>query len=153
MTAIAQMNLGRLLHPAGDPRVAEFVDALDKVNAIADRSPGFIWRLLTPVTGSAEPGVGENADEDPLIAATLSVWEDAESFRFFVQKTLHGAFVKKRHQWFEPSQGPNYVIWPVARDARPTMAEARVKLAELAANGASAAAYDFKWLDSQSAAS
>lgn len=152
MGAIAQMNFGRLLAPAGDPRVAEFVDALDKVNAIAERSPGFIWRLLTPVTGSAAPGVGQNADEDPLIAATLSVWEDAESFRFFVQKTLHGAFVKKRHHWFEPAQGPNYVIWPVERDARPTMAEARAKLADLATHGASPAAYDFKWLDMQGAA-
>jgi hypothetical protein len=154
MGPVAHMNLARLLHPAGDSRVAEFVDAIDAVNAIAERSPGFIWRLTSPVTRTDASGTFEAIDaDDPLIASSVSVWEEPDSLRFFVQKTLHGTFLRKRAAWFQPLSGPVYVIWPVTRDAQPTMAEAKVKLAELAANGASAAAYDFKWLDAQRAGS
>ncbi len=150
MGAIAHMNLARLLHPAGDPRVAEFVNGIDAVNAVAERSPGFIWRLTAPVSRADASGTFEAIDEDdPLIASSVSVWDDAESLRFFVGKTLHGVFLRKRTLWFEPMSGPVYVIWPVSRDARPTMAEAKAKLADLAALGPSAAVYDFKWLDAQ----
>ena len=144
------MNLARLLHPADDPRVAEFVQGVDAVNAVAERSPGFIWRLTAPVSRTAGSGNFEAIDaDDPLIASSVSVWEDPESLRHFVHKTLHGVFLRKRTEWFEPLSGPVYVIWPVAGDARPGMAEAKVKLAELARDGASAAVYDFKWLDAQ----
>lgn len=153
MGPVAHMNLARLLHPAGDPRVAEFIDAIDAVNAIAERSPGFIWRLTSPVSRTEASGTFEAIDEDPLIASSVSVWEDPESLRRFVHQTLHGVFLRKREAWFEPMKGPVYVIWPALRGSRPTMAESKVKLAELAANGPSAAAYDFKWLDAQRAAS
>ncbi len=150
MGPVAHMNLARLLHPAGDPRVAEFVDAIDAVNRVAERSPGFIWRLTAPVSRTEASGTFEAIDaDDPLIASSVSVWEDPECLRFFVNKTLHGVFLRNREAWFEPLNGPVYVIWPVEREAQPTMAEAKVKLAELAANGPSAAVYDFKWLDAQ----
>ncbi len=153
MGAVAHMNLARLLHPAGDPRVAEFVNGIDAVNAVAERSPGFIWRLTAPVSRADASGTFEAIDaDDPLIASSVSVWEDAESLRFFVGKTLHGTFLRKRTQWFEPMTGPVYVIWPVSRDAKPSMAEAKVKLAELAARGPTPAAYDFKWLDAKAMA-
>ncbi len=154
MGPVAHMNLARLLHPAGDPRVAEFVDPIDAVNRVAERSPGFIWRLTSPVSRTEAAGTFEAIDaDDPLIASSVSVWEDPESLRFFVNKTLHGVLLRKRDAWFQPLGGPVYVIWPVKRDARPTMAEAKVKLAELATDGHSAAVYDFKWLDAQRALS
>jgi hypothetical protein len=150
MGAVAHMNLARLLHPADDPRVTEFVHGVDAVNAVAERSPGFIWRLTAPVSRAAGSGNFEAIDaDDPLIASSVSVWEDPESLRFFVNRTVHGVFLRKRAEWFEPLSGPVYVIWPVARDARPTMADAKLKLGELARDGASAAAFDFKWLDAQ----
>lgn len=150
MGPVAHMNLARLLHPAGDPRVAEFVMGIDAVNMIAERNPGFVWRLIAPVSRSDASGTFEAIDADePMIASSLSVWEDPESLRFFVNKTLHGVFVRKRTDWFEPMAGPVYVIWPVQLDTRPTMADAKAKLADLAALGASAAVYDFKWLDAQ----
>ncbi len=143
---VAHMNYARLRHPAGDVRVAEFIEATDRVNAIAERSPGFIWRLTAPETRSDTAGTFEQIDDDPLIAASLSVWQSAEDLQFFVQNTLHGAFLRRRESWFEPLLGPVYVIWPVAGNARPTMTEAKIKLAELAAHGPNAAAYDFAWL-------
>lgn len=39
---LAQINIGKLLAPEGDPRVQPFFDALERINAIADTSPGFI---------------------------------------------------------------------------------------------------------------
>lgn len=149
MGAVAHVNLARLLHPAGDPRVTEFVDAIDTVNRIAERRPGFIWRMTNPESRTEDGGVFEQTDEDPLIASSLPVWVDAESLRFFVQKTLHEVFLCKRTAWFQPISGPVYVIWSVMRQARSTMLEAKAKLTELAANGPSAAVHDFKWLDAQ----
>jgi Domain of unknown function (DUF3291) len=143
--AIAHMNLARLRHPAGDPRVAPFIDAIATVNGIAERSPGFIWRLTAPVTRTDTSGVFEQIDEDPLIAASLSVWASPQALQDFVMKTLHGAFLKRRAEWFEPLSGPVYVIWPVAPTARPTMAEARAKLAQLEATGPTAEVYDFAY--------
>lgn len=152
MGPVAHVNLARLLHPAGDPRVAEFVDAIDAVNVVAERSAGFIWRLTSPVSRTDTSGTFEAIDvDDPLIASSVSVWEDADALRFFVHKTLHGVFLRKRERWFEAMRGPVYVIWPVARTAQPTMAEAKAKLAELAAKGPSELVYDFKWLDAQRA--
>ena len=142
---IAHMNFARLLHPAGDARVAGFIDAVTQVNQIAERSPGFIWRLVDGSSRTEGSGDYERIDADPLIAASLSVWESPLDLLSFVQKTLHGAFLRRRAEWFQLTQGPNYVIWPVAAAARPTMPQAWNKLGALAENGASAGAYDFAY--------
>lgn len=146
MTHIAHMNYARLRHPAGDPRVAGFIDNVPKVNAIAERSAGFVWRMQDDAARISDTVTFEMLDEDPLIAASLSVWERPEDLQSFVQKTVHGAFLRRRAEWFEPAQGPNYVIWPVADGHRPTMREAKSRLARLAADGPSTAAYDFKYM-------
>ena len=72
---LAQINVARLIAPEGDSRVQPFFDALDRVNALAEESPGFVWRLI---------GDGNNATDiqptaDPLLILNMSVWEDAES--------------------------------------------------------------------------
>ena len=146
MTHIAHMNYARLRHPAGDPRVAGFIDNVPKVNAIAERSAGFVWRMQDDAARISDTVTFEMLDEDPLIAASLSVWERPEDLQSFVQKTVHGAFLRRRAEWFEPAQGPNYVIWPVAVGHRPSMNEAKSRLARLAADGPSTAAYDFKYM-------
>ena len=42
---LAQLNVGRARFATDDPRMGEFMGALDSVNALAERSPGFVWRL------------------------------------------------------------------------------------------------------------
>ena len=42
---LAELNVGYFRYPTSDPRMAEFMDNLDRVNALAERSPGFVWRL------------------------------------------------------------------------------------------------------------
>jgi hypothetical protein len=44
---LAQVNIARMLAPLEDPLMTGFVTRLDELNALADRSPGFVWRLQT----------------------------------------------------------------------------------------------------------
>jgi Domain of unknown function (DUF3291) len=141
----AHLNLARLRARAGDPLVAEFIDNVPKVNAVAERSPGFIWRLDDSAAQVSSEIRFQTVTEDPLIAASLSVWESVEALEFFVHKTIHGGFLRRREAWFEPWGGPNYVIWPVAAGHLPTMAEGQARLDALTRNGASAEAFDFHW--------
>ncbi len=142
------MNFARLLHPAGDARAAGFVDNVPRVNAIAERSPGFVWLLVNENQRVSETVNYELLDDDPLIAVSLSVWETAQDLEFFVRKTVHGGFVKRRAEWFEKHARPNYVIWPIAVGHEPDLAEGWAKLKQLETLGPSQAAYDFHWIAS-----
>ena len=42
---LAQLNIARLLAPIDSEQLVDFVANLDRINALADQSPGFIWRL------------------------------------------------------------------------------------------------------------
>ena len=140
---IAPLNVARLRALPGDPRVAEFVNAVPKVNAIAERSPGFVWRWDDNSTQMAEGVPYQAVLPDPMLAMSLSVWETATDLMNFVHQTLHGAFLRRRADWFEPSVGPAYVIWPVAVGTIPTVAEGQARMAHLALHGPTDHAYDF----------
>lgn len=147
---IAHMNFARLLHTSGDPRVAGFVDNVPRVNAIAERSPGFIWRLVDDDQHSSEVVDNNSPDDDRLIITSLSVWQTVQDLEFFVRKTVHGGFVKRRAEWFEGHTRPNYVIWPVAVGYIPDLAEGWAKLKQLETRGPSDVAYDFHWIATKS---
>jgi hypothetical protein len=101
--------------------------------------------------GRGEHGLGQRgyqaADPDPCLAISLSIWEDPQSLRFFVERTVHGAYLRRRQEWFRPWDGPNYVIWPWKSDGVPTVTEGWERLARLKREGASAEAHDFHWQD------
>ena len=44
---LAQINIARMRAPLTDPIMADFVANLTPINALADTSPGFLWRLQT----------------------------------------------------------------------------------------------------------
>jgi hypothetical protein len=138
---IAHLNVARLRHGWDDPRSAGFVGAIARVNALAERAPGFVWR---EADGAVEAALeGPDAPFGPGVnAATLSVWESAEALRRFTYETVHGAFVGRRAEWFAPLDGPTYVLWPVSERHFPTVAEAAERLAMLRAYGPTAAAFD-----------
>ena len=140
---IAHLNIARLRALPGDPRVAEFVNAVPMVNAIAERSPGFVWRWDDNSTQVAQGVPFQAVLPDPLLAVSLSVWERATDLISFVHQTLHGAFLRRRADWFEPSVGPAYVIWPIAVGEIPTVAEGQARMAHLAQQGPTAHAFDF----------
>jgi hypothetical protein len=150
--AVAHFNVARLLATPGDPRVAGFIDAVTQVNRIAERSPGYVWRLSDEDATVAGAGAFQAVAVDPLLAISLSVWADAGALSNFVHRTLHGAFLRRRSEWFAPWEGPNYVIWPCDAADRPTIADGWDKLRLLADSGPTDAAYDFAALRSGGAA-
>ena len=140
---IAHLNLARLRAPAGDPLVAEFVDNVPRVNALAERSPGFVWRLDDGSARVADDVTFQAVWDDPLIASSLSVWQTVAALEFFVRQTIHGGFLRRKESWFEPWVGPNYVIWAVPQGHIPSLDEGKARLAVLERDGPSAQAFDF----------
>lgn len=142
---IAHFNVARLRHPPDDPRVAEFTTNTQRVNAVAERSAGFIWRLADAEATVDGSGGYQAVNTDPQLAISLSLWQRAEDLRFFVKKTLHGAFLRRRTEWFEPWDGPNYVLCWVTTDHIPTQDDGWQRLDLLARDGATDTAFDFSY--------
>ena len=138
-TRVAHMNVARLRHPPGDPRVAGFIDNVSKVNAIAERSPGYVWRLQTPVGNATEL----RPYDDDLIIVNLSVWETPEALRNYVYRSAHAGVMRQRREWFERFAGMYYALWWVPAGHEPSVHEATARLEELRANGDTPRAFSF----------
>ena len=108
-SAVAEFNWGRLRYDWTDKRVQPFVEGLERVNRLAARSPGFIWRMPDDEMEAAQLGPPLS---DHRVASTLSVWRSAEDLHKFVFDTLHGSFLKRGPEWFEETDDPRYVLWP-----------------------------------------
>ena len=142
---IVHFNAAKLLHPPGDPRVAEFVDNTIRVNAVAARTKGYVWHLSDADALVTNPNyVG--AGGDPCLAFSMSVWETFQDFEFFVYKTLHNSFFKRRGEWFAPWEGPNYVMWDFEGTTPVPEKLGWAKLEKLAKYGKSPAAYDLAYV-------
>ncbi|PHQ71012.1 MAG: hypothetical protein COB97_03325 [Paracoccus sp.] len=143
---LAQLNVGRLLAPTDDPRVSEFMGALDRVNGMGKRMPGFVWMM----EGSGEPGTGNTQNsigDDPQFVANLTVWEDVESLEQFVWQTVHRQFYERRAEWFELMGQTHFVMWWVPVGHRPTLDEALSRLDHLRSKGDSDHAFGWSWLE------
>lgn len=126
---LASFNLGLLRHDWDDPRIAEFADNLDRVNAIAHRSEGFVWQMGPDKMDAAQRDPDGPLGGNPRLASTLSVWRDRDCLHRFVFRTLHRRFFDRRAAWFDPGQpGPRLVLWWVPRGHRPTIGEAARRL-------------------------
>src|SRR5688572_27911142 len=114
---LAQMNVARLRAPLDSPQLADFVGALDRINALADGSPGFIGRLQDDSgNATALSPMGED------IIVNLSVWQDAESLQAFVSHSDTVGVMRRRRDWLEPMD-PSLVLWWVPQRPRPTAVE------------------------------
>lgn len=131
---LAQLNIGRLQAEPGDPRVAEFMAAIDRVNGLGKRMPGFVWMM----EGSGAPGTGNTGtaiDGDPRFVSNLTVWESVADLEQFVWKTVHRQFYERRAEWFEVLGAQHFVMWWIAAGHRPTLAEALARLEHLKTHG------------------
>jgi hypothetical protein len=137
---IAQLNIGIIKGPIGSPVMAEFVANLDRINALAERTPGFVWRLQTD-EGNAT-AIRPFPDEN--VAVNLSVWRDVESLSAFVYRTAHVEIMKRRREWFERMGEAFLVLWWVRKGHRPTIHEAIARLEALRAHGPSPEAFTFR---------
>jgi hypothetical protein len=136
---LAQLNIGRLKGPVGSPVIAEFVANLDRINALAEAQPGFVWRL----TGEGNDAMDVHAFDDPLMAINLSVWTDAEALAAFVYRSDHRDVMRRRGEWFEKME-LYMCLWWVPAGHRPTPADAVARLDRLRRHGPSAEAFTFR---------
>ena len=142
---LAELNVGRLLAPVDDPRVAEFMNALDRINGLGKRMPGFVWMM----EGSGEPGTGNTEakiDGDAQYVSNLTVWENVETLEAFVWNTVHRQFYERRAEWFEVLGKMHFVMWWVPKGQNPTLAEALQRLEHLKSNGDTDHAFGWKYL-------
>lgn len=137
---LAQMNVGTARYPLDDPRIAGFTDRLDAVNALAEASPGFVWRLQSDSGNATDIKVSD----DPLFIVNMSVWESAEALFDFVYRTVHSKVMARRREWFERPAEAYQVLWWVPAGHRPTPEEGLARLDRLRREGPSAAAFTFK---------
>jgi hypothetical protein len=142
---IAELNIGRLKHPIDDPRMADFVDNLARVNAMADRMPGFVWRLVGD--GSNGGALELRPFPDPMMAVNMSVWETVEQLEQYVWKTVHQRFYNRKAEWFEKMSKHYFVMWLVEEGHIPTLDEAKERLAHLETHGNSDHAFGWDHLE------
>ncbi len=138
---LAEINIARLRAPLDDPLVQGFVEGLDRINRLADDSPGFCSRLQDEEGGDA---TSIRAFDDELILINMSTWESIEALRAFVFNTAHTEFLRRRRDWFA-ALGEVYVaLWWVPTGHQPTEAEGIARLEQLRESGPTAYAFTFK---------
>jgi heme-degrading monooxygenase HmoA len=137
---LAQLNIGIIKGPMDSPVMAEFAANLERINALAERSPGFVWRLQTE-DGDAT-AIRPFEDENMLV--NMSVWRDVESLNKYVYSSAHVDVMRRRKQWFERMSEAYLVLWWVPRGHHPSVTEAIAKLEALRTQGPSAQAFTFR---------
>ena len=136
---LAQLNIATMREPLESPSMAEFVANLDRINALADSAPGFVWRLKD------EQGDATSVrpfGEDVLV--NMSVWESVESLQDFAFRTAHTDIMRRRREWFDRMEQAYAVLWWIAAGHIPSIAEAAQRLALLREHGPTADAFTFR---------
>lgn len=137
---LADFNIARLRAPIDDPLIDDFRDNLELINALADRSPGFVWRL--------QDDHGDATSFDPygdgLTIVNLAVWESVEALHDFTYRSEHKDFLRRRREWFDAPTEAILVLWWIPEGSLPTVEDGVERLAHLRADGPSPHAFDFR---------
>jgi hypothetical protein len=137
---LVQANIARLIAPLANPRLADFIAQLDTVNALADGSPGFVWRFQ----GSEGNATYLRPYADESILFNMSVWETLEALKAYVYRGEHAVVLRRRREWFQPMEAPYQALWWTPAGALPTVAEAVARLDYLRTHGPTPSAFTFK---------
>jgi hypothetical protein len=135
---LAQLNVAILKGPLDSPLLADFVANLDRINAVAEASAGFVWRLQT---SEGDATALRPLGDDTLV--NMSVWKDVASLRNYVYRSAHVEVMRRRKEWFE-HMSTYLVLWWVPQGHRPSIQEALAKLELLRSAGASQEAFTFR---------
>ena len=139
---LAQLNIGIIKGPMDSPVMADFAANLERINAVAEAAPGFVWRLQTEA-GDAT-GIRPFENENTLV--NMSVWKDLDSLRRYVYHSAHVDVMRRRREWFEEMGEAFLVLWWVPRGHRPCITEAIARLELLRTKGPTAEAFTFRHL-------
>ncbi len=137
---LAQLNIGVIRAQMDSPVMADFAANLARINAVADSSPGFVWRLQT----EGGDATSIRPFDNPNLLVNMSVWRDVESLQKYVYSSAHVELMRRRREWFEPMPEAYLVLWWVPKGHRPTVMEAIARLEQLRNNGATAEAFTFR---------
>lgn len=137
---LAQVNIAVARAPLESEVMREFVSALDEINALAEASPGFVWRFKT----DAGDATSVRPFEDPRIIVNLSVWRDVSSLKDYVFRSMHGKFFVRRAEWFEKMETPHLAMWWIRTGATPTIDDAKARLKALHERGETDFAFTFR---------
>src|SRR5262245_27632758 len=136
---LAQLNIAVMKAPLESPAMADFVANLDRINALAEAAPGFVWRLQTEEgDATAMRPLGDN------VLVNMSVWQDVASLNRYVYKSAHLEVMRRRKEWFERMVEAYLVLWWIPRGHRPTIDEASARLELLRKDGPGARAFNFR---------
>ncbi|MEU7058247.1 DUF3291 domain-containing protein [Streptomyces sp. NPDC046197] len=139
---LAQVNIGRIVAPLDSPELADFVAQLPEINALAERSPGFVWRM---VDDEGEDATGFRPDEnDDMILINCSVWESVEALRNFIYHTDHLRVLSRRREWFQRLAEAHQALWWIPAGHRPSIAEAMERVAFVREHGPGPLAFTFR---------
>ena len=135
---LAQLNIAALKAPLDSPELKDFVDNLDRINALAEASEGFAWRLKGDGNDatSLRP-LGEN------VIVNMSVWRDVAALKGYVYQSAHVQIMRRRREWFTRMADAYLVLWWVPVGHHPTIAEAVARLEQLRKHGPSPEAFTF----------
>lgn len=136
---LAQLNIAVMAHPLDSPEMADFVAGLDRINALAEAAPGFVWRFQSD-DGNAT--AFRPFGEQTLV--NMSVWRDVESLADYVYRSAHADIMRRRREWFGRMQEAHTVLWWVPQGHRPGMDEAGERLADLRKSGPGPGAFTFR---------
>lgn len=137
---LAQLNVGRLHAPIDDPQIAEFKDALDEINALADSSPGFVWRLQTEEGNNT---ASHPIDDDELVIVNISVWDSIEALADYVYRSDHTTFLRRRREWFQRYGKAYMALWWVPAGHIPSVEEALERLDRIERDGPTPEVFTF----------
>jgi len=137
---LAQLNIGIIRAPMDSPIMAGFATNLERINAVADSSAGFLWRLQTEEGDATSIRPFDN----PNLLVNMSVWRDVESLQEYVYSSAHMELMRRRREWFERMTEAFLVLWWVPKGHRPTVREAVERLERLRNNGATPEAFTFR---------
>ncbi len=138
MFELAQLNVAAMKAPLDSPAMADFVANLDRINELAEHSPGFVWRL--------QSDDGDATAFRPLgdhVLVNLSVWADVASLSRYVYGTAHVEVMRRRREWFDRMAAAYMVLWWVPAGHRPTVEEALARLERLRTAGPGPGAFTF----------
>ncbi len=137
---LAQLNVGRLRAPLDDPLIHDFRVNLDRINALAEVSPGFVWRLQDE-SGNA---TGIKLFDDELEIINLSVWTSIDALADFTYRSEHVELLRRRRDFFEPATQPILCLWWIPEGTTPTAHDAIARLEHLRAHGPTPTAFTFR---------
>lgn len=139
---LAQFNIAAARHPTDDPRMADFMNALDELNSVADSSPGFVWRLVDEGSNDATSLRAEFGGVEQMV--NLSVWESVDHLWNYVFRSGHLDFLRRRGEWFVPPAGPITVLWWVPSGHLPSVDEGLERLGLLRSEGPTDRGFTFR---------